>query len=480
MYRKQFLLTNKNIKPIEGWSSKNILNYTIYYDNNIEYSYVSRNKKEIHLLGEMYDYKNPNFTNTEILVKLANSNTLNELFINISNFCGDYVLIYNDDSDFIIMNDACAQAEIYYATDLSFIGSQPKLILEFISPLKHKDADAISFYSSKTFAQKNIFIGESTHIENIKHLLPNHYVDIRKTKKTIRFYPIKKIKERNLEDVAISAANMLKGYMKAIDIRHNKAIAVTGGYDSRVLFLADLGLSSKYYVSKHKNMNNSHYDILTPKKLLSFYDKKILVIPDTEISKDEYPKEYLNSVDFPRYINVVKHKDLNGCVFISGALSEIARNYFGYNRNMSGMELSFVNGFYTHKYPTKLYELYIKCNKDIFHKLGYHLLDMFYWEEKMGNWAAKAKTEFNALGETIISPFNSRELFSLLLSVKRKYRDSHNNKLYNRIIFHLSNGKKEVVELPINPSRKQDIIRLMKKFRLYNLYKYIGLKTRKF
>lgn len=72
MYRKQFLLTNKNIKPIEGWSSKNILNYTIYYDNNIEYSYIARNKKEIHLLGEMYDYKNPNFTNTEILVKIDN------------------------------------------------------------------------------------------------------------------------------------------------------------------------------------------------------------------------------------------------------------------------------------------------------------------------------------------------------------------------------------------------------------------------
>ena len=97
----------------------------------------------------------------------------------------------------------------------------------------------------------------------------------------------------------------------------------------------------------------------------------------------------------------------------------------------------------------------------------------------MGNWAAKFKTETCALGKEVTSPFNSRELLMLLLSTRRKERDSHFNRLYDLIIYELSGKDKKIMKIPINPCRKQTIIRLMKYFRLYNLYRHVGVKTKK-
>jgi hypothetical protein len=109
----------------------------------------------------------------------------------------------------------------------------------------------------------------------------------------------------------------------------------------------------------------------------------------------------------------------------------------------------------------------------LFHNNGYHVLDMFYWEEKMGNWAAKAKTEANALGQNLISPFNSTELLTILLCTRRSHRDSHKNKLYNRIAELM---EPKAIGIPINPCRKQKVITTMKALRIYNLYRYLGVK----
>ncbi len=476
MFKKQFLLTKEETFK-EPWDKVEIGDYNLFFHPDLEFTFSKKNQNKLYLIGSLFDCQFPALSNKQIVEKLNDSNSLEELFQNISVYTGDYVLIFDRNDDIIIFNDACAQYEIYYDHKFSVFGTQPKLLAEVIELIPHDDPEAIEFYSSEIFKSKCLFVGETTNFKNIKHLLPNHFINISK-KIVSRFFPSKAISEDSLDEIAKKASVMIKGYLNAISLRKKMAIAVTGGYDSRVLFLASLETKSSYYVSKYDYMGDDHYDISIPRKLTSLYDRKLHIINESIKAKDEFSSEYIKSIDFPRFLNV-SDKVFQDHVFINGNISEIARNYFGYFTDPSPKELSLIFGYSAYKFAVIQFDKYLNMNKSLFENLGYNLLDMLYWEEKMGIWAAKAKTEAAALGANVISPFNSRSLLTSLLSVKRKYRDSHDSKLYNKIIYYLSDNNKDVQRLPINPCWKTKIILILKNFKIYNLLKNLELKTKK-
>ena len=308
---------------------------------------------------------------------------------------------------------------------------------------------------------------------NVKHLLPNHYIDIEE-KKVKRFFPYSAIELISINHAAKKACEMIKGYIEAASYRSKLAMAVTAGYDSRVLFLASLDVNCKYFVYKHSNMNNQHHDIVIPQKLTKLYNKNFSVIPDVKCSQEKIDSNYEKSIDFPR-IGTQSSQYYENHIYLNGNISEIARNYYGYHKFVSPEDLAFLNGYPNEKLVSEEYKKWLETSSEIFEKYGYNVLDMFYWEEKMGNWAAKAKTEASALGRNVFTPFCSRELLITLLSTQRKYRDSHHNKLYNKII---KNFSPKVSKIPINPCKKQKIIRLMKTLRIYNLYQHFQVKYR--
>jgi hypothetical protein len=175
-------------------------------------------------------------------------------------------------------------------------------------------------------------------------------------------------------------------------------------------------------------------------------------------------------------------KASDGIFYINGNISEIARNYFGYHNHLNGEDLNYLNLFgdrYELKaFPTQFYNSWLTKNRKYFKRLGYHYLDMFFWDEKGGNTCGKVYTELKALGFTDVTPYNSRELLKVMLSVKRKYRDIHFNKLYENIIMELTDKWEQVFEIPVNPVAGQNKIRKMKKFGVYGFYSYYKLKRR--
>ncbi|MGV8135552.1 MAG: hypothetical protein AB2L20_10085 [Mangrovibacterium sp.] len=474
MYRKQFLLTTRSDFRYH-WNSEQIGEFRLFCHPHLSCTCKRGTRADLFLLGELYDWENPRLTNEQILESLAGVKSVGELLSGVSRYSGEYVLISRFDQDIFVFNDACGQAEVYYDDDFSSFGTQPKLLGEVIDLRPHEDPVAGEFYRSGIFKKKALFIGESTHHKNIRHLLPNHFIHVN-DKTVSRFFPVIPLPELSPEHVADKASLMLKGYLKAISCRNEIALAVTGGYDSRVLFLASLETDCMYYVLKHTGMTDSHYDISVPRELTSLYHRSFLVIPDPGCNAGD--EEYVNSVDFPRFIDFSGADFLTKRVLVNGNVSEVARNYFGDYKNLSGEELSRLNGYQNARFPVAYYGAWLKKNKAFFSELGYHYLDLFYWEEKMGIWGAKAKTEFNSLNKTVTSPFNSRDLLVLLLSVKREYRDSHFNRLYNQLIRELSQGREEVTRIPVNPCRKQKMIRLMKWLNVYQLYRIFVLRLR--
>jgi len=469
LFNRQFLFTTSNRFDLP-WECIKIANFNLYHHPNIELTQLQTPKVELYLLGFLLDYEVPSLSNLQILEHLSQFSIFTDFCNALNRYSGQFVVIYKSETDFIIVTDACAHYEVYYDTTFSTFGTQPKLLEKVVVAEEHTNPEAIEFFSKPPFLVKKVFVGNTTHRSNILHLLPNHFIDINK-KSIARFFPAIPRIEISVDEAATKAISMLKGYIKAASLRTKLAMGVTAGYDSRILFLMSLETECEYFIFKHRNMSNDHYDIVTPQKLTAIHGKAFEVIPDA-IEKDTTPDyDLLQSIDFPRG-QFKSEKLFENHFYINGFVSEIARNYYGYTKNITAADLSYLNGYPNNPYVEKICADWLNKNAKSINDLGYNFLDLFYWEEKMGNWGAKAKTEA-ALDRVIYSPFCSRDLLITLLATNRKYRDSHLNVLYNRIIKILS---PKASKIPINPCLMQRIIRLMKILRVFNLYRTLGLK----
>lgn len=479
MYNKQFLLTVHNISFLKKYGIITKLgNFNIFYGNNLEFCKSKYGNTEVFVIGNLYSWEEPELSNQLITDNLAKLNDLDDLISKTNTYAGDFIVFFTKDNNTIIFNDAGATKEIFYDSGFTTFGSQLKLISTVINLKPHTNNDAKQFHQSIQFKEKLIFTGNTTHAENIKHLLANHLINVN-LKKIIRFFPQQKNIDKSLDYVAQKGAKMLKGYIKAASLRNKLAIAVTGGYDSRLLFLASLDKENcMYFVIKHQRMSMKHYDITIPTRLTSIYNKELLIIDESKSGNSNHSTDYKNSIDFPRF-NYFPVDELKDLTFTNGNISEVAKNFYGYFKHINADDLANLNGCLTSKYAIKQYSEWLKENSEMFLDTRYNLLDIFYWEEKMSNWAAKTKTEYDAMGINSFSPFNSRSLLTILLSTDRKHRDTYSHELFNRIVYYLSNNNKEVIKIPINPGKKQKIIRFMKKIKIYNTYSYISLQFRK-
>ncbi|WP_299890766.1 hypothetical protein [uncultured Lacinutrix sp.] len=474
MFRKQFLLTQEPFQLIEGFIAESIGNFNLQYHKDCVFTKVVNNNLELILLGELYSYKTPALSNKQILESLSNLKELNVFLDEISNFYGQFVVLYKTEKDFVLFNDACAQAEIYYSNDFLSFGSQVKLLQEKIELIPYKNTQAKAYYKSKEFNELRLFIQDTTDVSNVKHLMPNHYVGIY-DKKVVRFYPNAKREEKSIEETAIIVANMLKGYIKAIALRHKICLPITAGYDSRVLFLASLDLDCDYFVTKFKNMPENHNDLVISKQLAKLYNKPFNIIDDIEMEPKDFETSYAASLDNPLFLSPDAVGDK---VIINGNISEIGRNGYYYCANPTAKNLNNINFFKPHKFIREEYNKWLSNNKSILKKTKYHILDIFLWEQFMGIVHAKAKSQNKQLGVSVVSPYNSRVLLDTMLRVDRDNRDRMDNALYNKMIAYLSNNNQEVINLPINPSKEKSRYLIFKRLGLHKAYSTLKVKLK--
>lgn len=470
MNNKQFTLKKGAPDSHPDCSIVKINDYYLQFNTYLNYTHTNNNDFSLYLLGNLFDYQDNKASNQALLDLLITQSNKEDFFKILDHYYGEYVIIYVRKDEFIVCNDCCAQKEIYYTDDYTELGSQVQLLSQNTNTEENHP-----YYTSPLFIKKKLFIGTSTSSSSIQHLAPNHYIDI-VGKKVVRFFPITKINPQSIDEVAETAAIMLKGYISAIAQRHNIILPVTGGFDSRLLFLASLDVECEYFVSQHKNMGDDHYDITIAQKLTSIFNKKLQVIKDA--------KETTNILDTPPNVDNPRTtsfpKLVVGKVLINGNISEIARNYYNYIYPITPQKLTLLNGYSDNPFVIETYQNWLSQNRNLFNKLNYNILDMFYWEEKMGNWTAKAKTEAHAMHLELMSPFNSRALLNLLLATKRDHRDKFTSKLYCKIIENLVDNHKEVNAIPTNPDFERRRALFLKKLKLFNAFDGVRLQLRIF
>jgi hypothetical protein len=472
----QFIFSSESLDIEHMNKVATIRNRHLYLGQFTRYSFVEQGGNEFHLLGDLFSWKEPKKDNFLLLSDLSCSRDLSELIQKANSFCGEFILISRFGDEIQVLNDASALREVYYTDDFQHLASQVKLLEKVTRLEKHKDADALGFFELKKFVEQKIFVGDHTHRKNVLHLRPNHLLHLDQARSE-RFFPKHLRKQVPTSAVAPKCVTMIQGYLKAASLRAELEMGVTGGYDSRLLFLASLGLDCRYFVRKQPKMAPDHWEMSIPKRLTRHYNQPFVIehAEEDDCAEADVLERYLHDLDFPRPLGTMRKNE--GRFGINGNVSEVARNYYEYHSNVTANDLSCLIGHSIHPFSVKMCSQWIQ-ELEASGTFGYHLLDLFYWEERIGNWCAKKKTETLSTNKRGATPFNSRELLQLMLSTPRKDRDKHASLLYDTMLVILSNSDKAVLSLPINPSFKIRCIRLLKKIGIFQWYRFLALKTR--
>ncbi|MDE0471486.1 MAG: hypothetical protein OXH57_06065 [Ekhidna sp.] len=481
-FRKQFIASKKRVEIFKYWNTYQIGDLHLYAHPELKVNFLRNHQFEIALLGDAFDYKNAQFLNDDILGDVKDEIKKGiSVFEAFNKYAGVYAVFFLDklNGKLITFNDASAQREIYYLNkpgqELA-LGSQTKLINHFFPSEMDDSAEAVEFYSSKQFSKRKAYVGNLTEYKHIKHLKPNHYLDLIK-REPVRFFPIEALEKGDFNEVAEKAAKRIRGYLEAAANRYRLLVPVSAGWDSRVILAATKHITDKchYYVWMSKPLLEKHPDIRIPQKMMADFRLKFEIV-NKDIKIDQSLINIVEeSITFPndefiKYVLGYWAKFENH-ISIIGNVSEIARMEWSYLTGINELKIAQLQQYSSLQYALNYYKKWIAKNKQYFAGHQYYIVDMLYWEENCGNGLARSNTE-SKMGIEYFLPFNSRELLVLLLSVDKKYREKQNAKLYSKIIDILW---QECAFYPINPGFKKKIISMMQRLRVYSFYRNVLL-----
>ncbi|MGG4498270.1 hypothetical protein [Brevibacillus reuszeri] len=457
LYRRQFVLGTRYMdrNDWQGIELDQGLFLSVHPDLDITQS--TCHGYRLTLLGYIIDPYHPEWSNADILNDVhKNSSSFDELLAGIEHCGGRWVLIYQNDTQIKLFTDAVGMRQVFYSVQSAGVwcASQASMLAHLIGAESEDDEELQAFVQSAEYRKmEQLWPGDGSIYKGIKHLTPNHYLDIKKGTIT-RYWPLCKLEPIGIEEAVRGAVEILKGSLRAIANRAKVMLPVTAGLDSRILLAASKEVSEEvhYYIALHSGLSEQATDVKVPAALFASLGKKFHIHPALEKVDETFVQINQQSTqmrDLPKSQIFYQHYLLSeGRINISGNYSEIAREvYYDYhpNRTIDGRFLSRNIKLGEHAYALRCYEEWLDPIRSYEERFGIRLLTMFEWEQLYGRWGAIHSAEQDIAIEEF-SPFNNRKLLVTLLSVKHDY--GTRNHLYRKMINQMW---PETLNAPINP-----------------------------
>jgi hypothetical protein len=484
-FRRQFLLSQAPIPRLADWKSLPLNRHILYAHPDLEITPAFQNSKCITLIGHIYDTSSPLMTNSDIAEEIINRPPgIDELIAWMKRYAGRYAVFYQDHDTAAIFPDALALREIYFYTSENQVvcGSQPNLLAEFSSPEigRSDDSRQIEFYhlhsSNSRWNPEYKWVGEDTCYQDVKHLLPHHYLDI-SARRAIRFWPQKPLQRRNLDEAVAKGCALLKGAIGAMVIRHPLMLAVTAGLDSRTLLAASRDYKDKiYYFINNENLGRHHPDLSVPVGIFKQIGLPLHVHEVTEKVEESFQETFFENVFFAsaRILSTIynvyyqNHQDKYNVI----GIGEIGRTRFGKEpRILNGYRLAYLMGYSNNDYVIEKCGEILSEMLPFYARCGLNVMTGFYWEQYLGNWGSVGNSESDIAIEEI-NPTNCYDFYEVLLGVDAKYAKYHHNVLFNKLIGRMW---PELLTFPINPphTTKARIKKLLISLGIFGLFKEI-------
>jgi len=479
-FRRQFLLGPRIYSPNQFWTHyqfKRGLYLSVHKD--LPYTTISQGHYEIALIGIAIEPNKPDRSEAELLQSFIFTNiSVKSLIDSTWPLVGRWVIIFQNEKDTYLFTDPCGYRQVFYFSegDQKWCASQPELIVANHQMKLNTDEHLLKFLLDPLYAQKeSSWVGNKTIYHNCYHLMPNNYLSLQNLHQT-RFFPKRPIKLIQQSKVIEQSCSILQNTMNSLSYRYEMfSLALTSGWDSRVLLAASKNVRQhiNFFVYKQSYMSNNHPDLWVPKKIakklkLNFQIKSL----DTELPGwfiSLLSKNVTCAPILPKTQNVYAKLLSNETqINVNGNVSEICRNFFDKYGERDASDISVEElasrMFDSTKVPNfVIEELNVwKESLNDFADRNFHLFDLLYWEQRLGNWGARYPAVQDIVIEEI-SPFNCRLLLETLLSTPRHLRLAPDYPIYQEMIKQMW---RETLTYPVNPYTRVNIAnKLLHKFR---------------
>ncbi|MBD2158158.1 hypothetical protein [Leptolyngbya sp. FACHB-16] len=464
MYRNQYFMVAGLSSPdreFAGMAPISLMDFSIYQGPHLNLSFTKYESVEILLLGYVIDPLNPERSDQEVIENLARTcKTQNSFFEGIQILSGRFVLVYRNESSFIALGDACSFKQMYFGQldDFFVMTSSEAMFLNYfdlslqMSSLKQQHVADPNYKK-----HEQAWFGDKGFDDRLFKVLPNHYLDLKakEVKRIPYFSPKGNLSE---DDIINFASSVLKGTFAALINRGlTLKLALTAGLDSRVLLAASKDFKDKieYFRFNHKvdapdtiipsrlaQTLGLNYEGLTPKSLndtfLAEYKQEHIIPPI--LTKTTHIQHYYYHWQDRNYIS------------INGGANAVAKTCFGIMKGKVSLDMlvCFSNYATDNEFVRSELKAWLEDAADYSESSGVPLLDLFYWEQRLGNWGADQPFQKDIAIEEIC-PCNNRSLIAHLLLINPSKRLTPNYEFFRKLI---QSMWPEVLTEPINPGKK--------------------------
>ncbi|MDJ0635863.1 MAG: hypothetical protein QNJ34_21935 [Xenococcaceae cyanobacterium MO_188.B29] len=466
MFRNQYLIvTNKSTSNFQGISPTYFHGLHVYTQTYLNTSVTKYLETEIFLIGYIIDPQNPEYSNQEVIDDIVQKCPTEKLFFpKIQTLSGRYILIYKNKSSFIVTGDACNLRQIYFnvSNNRTILTSSVQMFLSYYDYDKKISQLKKDLINNPIFQQKeSAWYGNKSIDDRLSKLLPNHYLDLHKKEvKRIPLYsPTKFLNENDIIDFV---SMMLKGTFASLVKRYKLVQALTSGLDSRILLAAAKEFKDdiQFYVFNHSDRPPYSTNVWVSQSLAQTLKLNHAVIKPDEI-RPEFLQAYKKEHVLPRILHKTSHiqyfqdhyndpKIIN----ISGNASAMSKCHYGYTDKKISLEmLLFFSGHHSSQNQFIRQELaeWLTDATQYSEEYGIAVLDLFYWEQRQGNWGALQSFEKDIAIEEVC-PFNNTSIHTSILQVKPSRRSSPDYKFFKKLLQSLWT---ETLLEPINPDNNK-------------------------
>lgn len=471
-FRRQYLFGSYNMKcPFVHNTYKLNDKYVLYTHVDLIYTVHTKGDKKLMLLGDIYDYESVDKKNIDILKDLAEYG-FDSILEETSKYAGRFVMIYCNSNVIKFFHDASACRKVYYAHDNGIVAcaSNQHLLAEVLDYNKTTSSSLLDYYQSKKFIDNmKSDIGYYTYYDEIKQLLPNHYLNVDPFE-IKRFWPDREPESYSNEDSVALSAKMIIGFITAAARRYELMIPITSGYDSRAILAATKDISDRiyYYLNcSEEIMNSSDYYI--PRNFFTKFNIKFNLLNIDSHVDEKFREIYLlnnplaDEKFLPIIYNYYKHHseklNLPGNVI---PIVKALHHFSGSDISSESLAKSYGNGKF--EIVNAFIKDWLSQTRDVAKKYGVSVFDLLFWEDFTCNQRLQIQLDKDIAQEEFI-PFNSRNLILIMLAYEKAERQKPYLKFHKDIIRKLW---PELLNYPFNPSFKQKIKQILISFKLYH------------
>ncbi len=431
------------------------------------------------LLGFMLDADHPEATDTEILSRIHSDNdNIDALVQKTELLSGRWILIYASQASSFIFNDVTGFRDVYYTqvSGVSWCGSQPHMMAKYLNIAPVDNPDMISFFTRENIIALNTnWTTDYSPFEGIRHLLPNHYLDLRQSvvrRFMLNFTPSVLPMHQALRE----NCRIISNIMLAARNRYKLMVACTAGCDSRVLLSACKKISDSvyFYIYRFNNMAANHPDIAVPAKMFKDVSIPFHIIENTETEDAAFSDAVDKSTMFPRFITnplyYHYYQKFADYMNVSEHTMPAFKVYFDRLGKTDALHLADAYHQPHTPFVLKWLQSWIDSTESAFPKDRFDISDLYFWEVFLGNQNGTTAAEQDISIEDI-SPSNCRRFYLNFFSVAKEYHtEAHTYDFHHKMIELMW---KELLDYPFNPGLKNYAIDFLKKHNLFFKAKHI-------